>query len=138
MLQRRINIAIKRHQMFVLLNYTYMKQVFWNKLSHQKTIVKDKFPEVPFHGITSPYSYFEVSWIFAPIQQEAKHDQEKNISWTEIKSLLTKPSNVLPFYTSSHYSNLLYEVDFLKRSWSEPPFKSRSAIALMQIFVEVR
>ena len=21
---------------------------------------KDKFPEVPFHGITSPYSYFEV------------------------------------------------------------------------------
>ena len=38
---------------------------------------KDKSPEVPFHGITSPYSYFEVIWIFAPIQQEAKHDQEK-------------------------------------------------------------
>ena len=36
-----------------------------------------KSPEVPFHGITSPYSYFEVIWIFAPIQQEAKHDQEK-------------------------------------------------------------
>ena len=38
---------------------------------------KDKSPEVPFHGITSPYSYFEVIWIFVPIQQEAKHDQEK-------------------------------------------------------------
>ena len=38
---------------------------------------KGKSPVVPFHGITSPYSYFEVIWIFAPIQQEAKHDQEK-------------------------------------------------------------
>ena len=38
---------------------------------------KGKSPEVPFHGITSPYNYFEVIWIFAPIQQEAKHDQEK-------------------------------------------------------------
>ena len=52
-------------------------------LSFQTDIVliifafKDKSPEVPFHGITSPYSYFEVIWIFAPIQQEAKHDQEK-------------------------------------------------------------
>ena len=34
-------------------------------------------PEVPFHGITSPYSYFEVILTFMPIQQEAKHDQEK-------------------------------------------------------------
>ena len=41
----------------------------------------------------------------------------RNISWTEIKSLLTEPSNVLPFYTSSQNSNLLYsEVDSLKRS----------------------
>ena len=39
--------------------------------------LKDKSPEVLFHGITSPYSYFEVIWIFAPIQLEAKHDQEK-------------------------------------------------------------
>ena len=38
---------------------------------------KGKSPEVPFHGITLPYSYFEVIRIFAPIQQEAKHDQEK-------------------------------------------------------------
>ena len=29
----------------------------------------------------------------------------KNISWTEMKSLLTKPSNVLPFYASSQNSN---------------------------------
>ena len=34
-------------------------------------------PVVPFHGITSLYSYFEEIWNFAPIQQEAKHDQEK-------------------------------------------------------------
>ena len=41
----------------------------------------------------------------------------KNISWTEMRILLTKPSNVLLFYTSSQNSNLLYsEVDFLKRS----------------------
>ena len=41
-----------------------------------------------------------------------------------MKSLLTKPSNVLPFYTSSQNSNLLYsEVDSLKRSQSEPPLK---------------
>ena len=35
---------------------------------------KGKSPEVPFHGITSPKSYFEEIGIFAPIQQEAKHD----------------------------------------------------------------
>ena len=40
-------------------------------------IFKGKSPEVPFHGITLPYSYFEVIWVFVPIQQEAKHDQEK-------------------------------------------------------------
>ena len=40
-------------------------------------ICKGKSPEVPFHGITSSYSYFEVILIFAPIQQEAKYDQEK-------------------------------------------------------------
>ena len=38
---------------------------------------KDKSPEVPFHGITSPYSYFEVIWIFAPIQQEKKPKKHK-------------------------------------------------------------
>ena len=44
-----------------------------------------------------------------------KHDQEK-IS-AEMKGLLTKPSNVLPFYTSIQNSNLLYsKVDSLKRS----------------------
>ena len=50
--------------------------------SHSK-FDKDKSREVPFHGITSSYSYFEVIWIFAPIQQEAKHDQEK--IWAEQK-----------------------------------------------------
>ena len=38
---------------------------------------KSKSPEVLFHGITSSYNHFEVISIFAPIQQEAKHDQEK-------------------------------------------------------------
>ena len=38
---------------------------------------KDKSPEVPFHRITSSYSYFEEFEFFAPIHQEAKHDQEK-------------------------------------------------------------
>ena len=38
---------------------------------------KDKSPEVSFHGITFPYCYFDVIWIFLPIQQEAIHDQEK-------------------------------------------------------------
>ena len=38
---------------------------------------KGKSPEVPFHGITLPYSHSEVILILAPIQQEAKHDQEK-------------------------------------------------------------
>ena len=54
---------------------------FWPPVAQElgKFESKDKSPEVPFHGITSPYSYFEVTliWIFAPIQQEAKHDQEK-------------------------------------------------------------
>ena len=38
---------------------------------------KGKFLEVPFYEITSPYSYFEVIWILAPIKQEEKHDQRK-------------------------------------------------------------
>ena len=39
-------------------------------------MVKDKSPVVPFYGITLPYSYFEEILIFAPIQQEAKHNQQ--------------------------------------------------------------
>ena len=40
--------------------------------------VKGKSSLVPFHRINSPYSYyFEEIWIIVPIQQEAKHDQEK-------------------------------------------------------------
>ena len=41
-------------------------------------ILKGESPEVPFHGITLSYSYFEVCNLnFLPIQQEAKHDREK-------------------------------------------------------------
>ena len=46
---------------------------------------KGKSPIVPFHGITSPSSYFEEIWIFVPIQQEAKHDQEKYQLNTNVK-----------------------------------------------------
>ena len=61
------------------------RKILWNKNQDSssqsnkiyKDPVKGKSPEVPFHGITSQYSYFEVIWILAPIQQEAKHDQEK-------------------------------------------------------------
>ena len=98
----------------------------WARLDWKKTPVfsersshhKHESPKVPFHGIISPYSYFEVIWIFAPIEFRTKQNLiKKNISGTEIKSLLKKPINVLSFYTSSQNSNLLYsEVDFLKRS----------------------
>ena len=47
------------------------------RLTHAPYFGKDKSPEVPFHGTTSPSSYFEVIWIFEPILKKAKHDQEK-------------------------------------------------------------
>ena len=61
---------------------------------------KGKSPEVLFQGITLLYSYFEAISIFAPIQQEAEHDQEKRI-----KGLLTKASIVLPYSRSSQDSS---------------------------------
>ena len=64
----------------------YIVQHFFYQMSNDnelitnsilKTICCKKLLIFPFHGITSSYSYFEVIWIFAPIQQEAKHDKEK-------------------------------------------------------------
>ena len=55
-------------------------------------IGKGKSPEVPFHGITLPYSYFEVIWIFAPIQQEAKHDQKKLSAEQKLKVCWQSPA----------------------------------------------
>ena len=64
----------------------YIVQHFFYQMSNDnelitnsilKTICCKKLLIFPFHGITSSYSYFEVIWIFVPIQQEAKHDQEK-------------------------------------------------------------
>ena len=76
-----------------------------------------KSHEVPLHGIISPYSYFEVIWIFAPIQQEAKHDQEKLSAEQKWKVCCQSPAMFCLFYTSSQNSNLLYsEVGSLKRS----------------------
>ena len=49
--------------------------------------------EVPFHRITSSYSYFE-EFEFLRKFSKKQNMTEKNISWTEIKSLLTKPRNV--------------------------------------------
>ena len=87
--------------MFRLAFHLNCHQSGWKKFPGNSS----KSPEVPFYGITSPCSYFEVILIFAPIQQEAKPDQEKQSD--EKKSLLTKHSNVLPFYSSSQNSNLL-------------------------------
>ena len=54
---------------------------------------------------------------FCAHSARSKTWSRKNISRTEMKSLLTKPSNFLPFYTSSQNSNLLYsEVVSLKHS----------------------
>ena len=49
----------------------------WWYLKLSINVNKGKSPKFPFLGITSPYSYFQAIWIFALIQQEAKHDQEK-------------------------------------------------------------
>ena len=78
-------------------------------------ISEDKYPEVPFHRITLSYILKNIN--FCTNSARSKTRSRKNISWTEMKNLLTKPSNVLPFYTSSQNSNLLCsEVDSLKRS----------------------
>ena len=58
---------------------------------------KDKSPEVPFHGITSPYRYFEVIWIFAPIQQEANHDQEINYQLNRNEKFVDKAQQFFAF-----------------------------------------
>ena len=77
----------------------------WKCLECNPIMSKGKSPEVPFHRNTSSYSYFEFLC-------QLRQNMIKN-SWTEMKSLLTKPGNVLPFHTS----NLLYsEVDSLKHS----------------------
>ena len=55
---------------------------------------KDKSPKVPFHRITLSYSYFE-ELEFLHSSASSKTWSRKNISWTEMKNLLTKPSNVL-------------------------------------------
>ena len=77
---------------------------------------KDKFPEVPFHRITPSYSYFEE---FEFLRQFSKEQNmiKKKYQLNRNENLLTKPDNVLPFYTSSEGPNLLYsEIDSLKGS----------------------
>ena len=77
---------------------------------------KDKSPEVLFMESL----HIQLFWSnlnFCANSARSKTWSRKNISWKFIKSLLTKLSNVLPFYASSQNSNLLYcEVDFLKGS----------------------
>ena len=49
-------------------------KIFMN--SHLK-FHKDKSSEVPFHGITSPYSYFKMIRIFAPISKKQNMIKKK-------------------------------------------------------------
>jgi hypothetical protein len=62
----------------------------------QPKIDKDKSPEVPFQRITLSYSYFEE---FESLRQFSK--KQNMIKKKYQLKMLTKPSNVLPFYTSS-------------------------------------
>ena len=58
--------------------------VFWGNLRHQNFILTSMFgfksPEVPFYGITSPYSYFEVIWFFFVNSARSKTWSRKTIS----------------------------------------------------------
>ena len=69
--------------------------IFWSYMS-----THGKAPVVPFHEITSLYSYFEEIWIFAPIQSATEKTEKIIFCFrTELKtkSLFTTTSNVLPF-----------------------------------------
>ena len=102
--------------LFFILSICFVSRAGGRFKNLRGTNSKDKSPKVPFHRITLSYSYFE-EFEFWANSARSKKSSRKNISWTEMKSLLTKPSNVLPSYTSSQNSNFLYsEVDFLKRS----------------------
>ena len=97
--------------LFFILSICFVSRAGGRFKNLRGTNSKDKSPKVPFHRITLSYSYFEESDFSRQFSKK-----QNMISWTEMKSLLTKLSNVLPFYTSSQNSNLLYtEVDFLKR-----------------------
>ena len=79
---------------FDLRNLHRLKNIVFQKLFWPFTVqIIGKSPEVPYHGITSPYSYFEIIWTFSPIQQEAKDGQEKlsaEQSWKVTRFFLWK------------------------------------------------
>ena len=75
---------IKRKDIFLARLSFNQKSILQVFQTPSKCFFKGKSPEVLFHGITSPYSYFEMILNFAPIHQEAKHDQENyQLTWTE-------------------------------------------------------
>ena len=51
--------------------------MFFAYLFHKINVNPPKFRFMESLRPTAILIYFEVIWIFAPIQQEAKHDQEK-------------------------------------------------------------
>ena len=68
-----------------------------------KNVFKGKAPIVPFHGIPSPYSYFEEIRLFVPIQQGTEKTEKKSFALDQLyielktKSLFTTANNVFPF-----------------------------------------
>ena len=58
--------------------------------------IKGKSPEVPFHEITSSYSYFEVIWIFAPIQKK-QNMIKKNYQLNRNKKFVDKAQQCFAF-----------------------------------------
>ena len=61
-----------------------------------RAISKGKSPEVPFHGITSSYSYFEVIWIFAPISKK-QNMIKKNYQLNRNKKFVDKAQQCFAF-----------------------------------------
>jgi hypothetical protein len=81
----------------------------------QKEDFKDKYPEVPFHGITFSCSYFEE---FDFLRQFIKKQNmiKKKHQLNKKEKFVDKAHQCFALYTSSQNSNLLYsEVDSLKR-----------------------
>ena len=111
--------------LFVCLRHTRMTRLFgkvkpnyfMKQNSSSSFLLKDKSPEVLFLRIASSYSQSEKLEFLRQFCKKQNMIKKKYQLNRNKKCLLTKPSNVLSFYTSSQNSNLLYSnFDSLKRS----------------------
>jgi hypothetical protein len=77
-----------------------------NLISVNLLVFKDKSPEVPFHRITSSYSYFEE---FEFLRQFSKKQNmiKKKYQLNRNKKFVDKAQQCFAFNTSSQNSNLL-------------------------------